>query len=99
MWDILGLFCPTSNDHGLCPMATRGPPDALPLWPEQHHAPWQSSGPNELISQLEALDAGIGATWGRLGGQRERERQGQQAGVLGIGRWWCGAAEDSSPSK
>ncbi|KAA8579523.1 hypothetical protein FQN60_006616 [Etheostoma spectabile] len=25
MWDILGLFCPTSNHHGLCPMTTRGP--------------------------------------------------------------------------
>jgi len=41
-------------------------------------APWQSSGPNELISQLEALDGGTGATWGRLQGQREggREREG-----------------------
>lgn len=25
MWDIVGLFCPASNDHGLCPMTTRGP--------------------------------------------------------------------------
>lgn len=25
MWDMLGLFCPASNDHSLCPMTTRGP--------------------------------------------------------------------------
>lgn len=29
--------------------------------PKHRHAPWQSSGPNELISQLEALHGGTGA--------------------------------------
>lgn len=61
------------NDH-------QGPPDALLVWPEQRHAPWQSSGPNELISQLEALDGGTWATWGRLEGQRETERERGAAG-------------------
>lgn len=61
----MGLFCPASNDHGVCPMTTRGPPDVLLVWPERRHAPWQRFGPNELISQLEALDAGSrGPLWG-----------------------------------
>lgn len=58
------------NDH-------QGPPDVLLVWPEQRYAPWQSPGPNELISQLEALDGGAGATLGKLGGQRERKKRSQ----------------------
>lgn len=47
------------NDH-------QGP---ISSWfgPEQRHGPWQSSGPNELISQLEALDVGM------LGGAKKGE--------------------------
>lgn len=57
------------------PNGHQGPPDALPVWPKQCHTPWQSSGPNELISQLEALDRGTGYAQGRVGGQREREKE------------------------
>lgn len=32
--------------------------------PQQYRATWQSSGPNELISQLETLDGGTEATRG-----------------------------------
>ncbi|KAK7893409.1 hypothetical protein WMY93_022561 [Mugilogobius chulae] len=55
-----------------CAQWCLGAHDALLVWPEHYDAPWQSREPNELISQLEALDGGSGATWGFWGnGERE----------------------------
>ncbi|KAI9526045.1 hypothetical protein NQZ68_002593 [Dissostichus eleginoides] len=83
MWGILGLFCPTSNDHGLCPMTTRGP-----LMPP-------CFGPNSGMLLGRALGLmNSSASWrpwmegqGPLGGgcgARGRERGGQPIKVLGM---------------
>lgn len=45
------------------PNGHQGSTDALLVWPRERHVPWQSSEPNELISQLETLNGGTGAAW------------------------------------
>lgn len=72
MWDILGVSVPPPTTVARA-QRPPGAPDALLVWPVQCHAPWQSPGPNELISQLEALDGRTGAARG-AGGQGRGER-------------------------
>lgn len=66
------------NDH-------RGPLMSSWFGPERYHAPWQSSGPNELISQLETLDGRREATRGRMGWNRKcrwRKRWKSRTGFM-----------------
>lgn len=80
------LFCTTSNDRGLCPMATRGP--LMPSW----------FGPNSAMFLGRALGlmnssaswrpwmeghGPLGRGWGSQR-ERDRERERHQAGVLGM---------------
>lgn len=69
MWDVLRLFLTPLQWPWSVPSGHQGPPDVLLVWPKHRHAPWLSCGPNELISQLDALDGGRGGKWGSVGSE------------------------------
>lgn len=87
--------CSVPNGH-------QGPAHALLVWPGQRHVPWQRSGPNELISQLETLNGGTWSTWARLEepeGERQRRRVASGWGAGYDEDEGVRAAEDNSPTK